>query len=293
MGSFLGYRGMSRSFGPRSAALRAVFLAALVGLATVVPSGAEFDFEPLYFIDTQIEGEVSEEPPRVKLRLGSPDRAIHRGDSARVEDGWLVVDMTREAPAVDEPTDAHLAATFLVDHDEAPVLGLLDSDGTGKIGDGKIGDGESSVAQRIEALVALTDQSVPIKSGKRGWDAASVVATRGEGDCTEHAVLLAALARGQGLPARVVIGTLVEVVGEQAAAYGHAWTEIYDGEVWRRADAAQYLDPESAAKAEEMGQRLYYVPLALVESEGLGYGLQLFDTVSRAHPDVVIVAWGE
>lgn len=274
---------------PNTTALRAVALLALFGLTTIGPAQAEFDFVPLYLIETQIVGQVSVEPPRVKLRLKAPDRAIHRSDSVQVEDGWLIVDMAHEVAAVDAPTDDHLAATFLVDHDEAPILDLLGGDGESGVDGGT----ESSMDQRIEALLALTDQSVPIKSGKRGWDAASVVVTRGEGDCTEHAVLLAALARAQGLPARVVIGTLVEVVDDQVGAYGHAWTEIYDGKVWRRADAAQYLDPESAAKAEEMGLRLYYVPLALVEAEGPGYGLQLVNAVARTHPEAVAVAWGE
>ena len=258
---------------------------AAIALASGLVSGASAaEFVPLYHIETRVEGEVGSDPPRVKLRLESPERAIQRSESVQVEDGWLVVDLARETSASDEPTEPHLAATFLVDFDEAPIQGLLRGEPDGAA---------AKAEQLIQALLVLTDQSIPIKSSKRGWDAASVVVNRGEGDCTEHAVLLAALARGHGLPARVVIGSLVEVVGDQVAAYGHAWTEIYDGKVWQRADAAQYLDPDSelAAQAKEMGQRLYYVPLSVVQSEGPGYVLELLDRLARTHPESVTVAW--
>lgn len=52
---------------------------------------------------------------------------------------------------------------------------------------------------------------------------ASEVAKRMFGDCTEHAVLLAAMMRSRGIPSRVVIG-LIYI--EKAGAYaGHMWTE--------------------------------------------------------------------
>jgi hypothetical protein len=54
--------------------------------------------------------------------------------------------------------------------------------------------------------------------------AAEVAETR-QGDCTEHAVLLAALCRALGIPARVAIG-LVYVPHEQGFGY-HMWTEVY------------------------------------------------------------------
>lgn len=52
------------------------------------------------------------------------------------------------------------------------------------------------------------------------------------GDCNEHAVLLAALARAAGIPARVVAGA---VYGEDGFYY-HAWNELWLGD-WVSADA--------------------------------------------------------
>lgn len=61
--------------------------------------------------------------------------------------------------------------------------------------------------------------------------AREVLASR-RGDCNEHAVLLTALARAAGIPARVVAGAVYANDG----FYYHAWTELWlDG--WTSADA--------------------------------------------------------
>ncbi len=56
----------------------------------------------------------------------------------------------------------------------------------------------------------------------------------GAGDCNEHAVLFAALARAVGLPARVVAG----VVYQDGAFLYHAWNEVWLGEEWVSVDPA-------------------------------------------------------
>lgn len=65
---------------------------------------------------------------------------------------------------------------------------------------------------------------------------AAEVARDLQGDCTEHAVLLAAMARAQAIPSRVVIG-LVYMGGKQAAFAGHMWTEVKIGQTWVPLDA--------------------------------------------------------
>jgi transglutaminase-like putative cysteine protease len=52
------------------------------------------------------------------------------------------------------------------------------------------------------------------------------------GDCNEHAVLLAALARAAGIPAQVEAG----LVYQRGKFYYHAWNVLYIGE-WVTADA--------------------------------------------------------
>jgi hypothetical protein len=56
----------------------------------------------------------------------------------------------------------------------------------------------------------------------------------GAGDCNEHAVLFAALARSSGLPARVVAG----IVYSEGVFLYHAWNEVWLGDDWVSVDAA-------------------------------------------------------
>lgn len=244
---------------------------------------SESRFKPLYSIPVSVEGEVGPGAPWVKLLLKSPDDVSLRSDSANVDDnGFLVIDLGAAREASDEPAEGHRAATFLVDFDEPPIEELLAAAERPK-------DDE----QAIDALLTLTDRAIPNKSLLRDWDAASVVVRRGEGDCTEHAVLLAALARGWGLPARVVVGSLLAVLGDRVDAYGHAWTEVFVDGVWRRADAAQIVDTETVEASAEPPPRLYYIPLSVVESEGPGYSLPLISLSLRTHPQSIVVGWSD
>lgn len=64
---------------------------------------------------------------------------------------------------------------------------------------------------------------------------AAEVAQTLSGDCTEHGVLLAAMARAQGIPARVAVG-LVYVPSSSSFGY-HMWTEVYVRGGWVPLDA--------------------------------------------------------
>jgi Transglutaminase-like superfamily len=63
----------------------------------------------------------------------------------------------------------------------------------------------------------------------------------GFGDCGEHAVLLAALLRASGVPARIVNG--VVYMPEKNGYYYHVWVMAHDGTDWLFADPAFGLFP--------------------------------------------------
>jgi transglutaminase-like putative cysteine protease len=65
------------------------------------------------------------------------------------------------------------------------------------------------------------------KSLDVGFATASEVARTRQGDCTEHAVLLAAILRARGIPSRVVSGLIYvdEFVGEKGVFGFHMWTQ--------------------------------------------------------------------
>ncbi|MDG2207347.1 MAG: transglutaminase domain-containing protein [Pirellulales bacterium] len=86
------------------------------------------------------------------------------------------------------------------------------------------------LTRKVNTWIEQKDFSAALAS------AAEVASTR-RGDCTEHAVLLAALARARGLPTRVVVG-LVYVPAFEAFGY-HMWNQIWcDGE-WLDFDATR------------------------------------------------------
>lgn len=146
---------------------------------------------------------------------------------------------------------ADRAASFSVDFDEPPVQRLR--------AEVVKAAGETPRAADLTRFVAGW---ITRKSLARGLDPASVVARRREGDCTEHAVLLAALARMFGIPARVVNGFAL-VQGEGGLrAFGHAWVEVHEGGAWRLADASGV---EALAPV--------YLPIQTARDEGPSMGL--------------------
>jgi len=61
----------------------------------------------------------------------------------------------------------------------------------------------------------------------------------GRGDCNEHAVLFAALARASGIPCRIAAG----VVFMKGSFYYHAWNEICIGGKWLSLDTTSHQLP--------------------------------------------------
>ncbi len=88
-------------------------------------------------------------------------------------------------------------------------------------------------------------QAIQAKNFGQGFATAADVARTLEGDCTEHAVLLAALCRAQGIPARVALG-LVYSPRDQGFAF-HMWDEAWVGDRWIPLDATLGLGGIGAA----------------------------------------------
>ena len=77
-------------------------------------------------------------------------------------------------------------------------------------------------------LEALVDRTIRTKSLQHGFAGVSEVLNSSAGDCTEHALLLAALLRKRAVPARIAYGFLLT----EAGFIGHAWTEVLAGGSW-------------------------------------------------------------
>ncbi|MBB3047528.1 hypothetical protein FHR99_001794 [Litorivivens lipolytica] len=73
-----------------------------------------------------------------------------------------------------------------------------------------------------------------------GFATAREALASGTGDCTEHALLLAALARAAGFPARIAIGLAYNTerfLGRKYVFVPHAWVQVWDGNAWRSYDS--------------------------------------------------------
>ncbi|MEZ6119690.1 MAG: transglutaminase-like domain-containing protein [Pirellulaceae bacterium] len=99
----------------------------------------------------------------------------------------------------------------------------------------------AAIAVACEQLVFDT---VDEKNFSTAFATAAEVARSKSGDCTEHAVLLAALCRTQNVPARVALG-LIYVPATQEFAY-HMWTEVYVQSTWAPLDATKAQSGTSA-----------------------------------------------
>jgi len=99
----------------------------------------------------------------------------------------------------------------------------------------------AQAARKIENFVSeyITEKNLSV-----GYASAAEVAASKQGDCTEHAVLTAAMCRAAGVPARVVSGIvyIADFAGRKNVFGGHAWVEAYIGGKWIGLDATRAPD---------------------------------------------------
>jgi hypothetical protein len=175
---------------------------------------------------------------RYKVRLRDGDAAAGLPASAgqavkKLDDGAAEITVVALRPtstdAFDEartlPTDGDRNPSALVQSDDARVKALAQAVGGNN-------DDPWDVAVRAEKLVSEKMQSVNFSTA---FATAAETAKTLSGDCTEHAVLLCAILRARGIPARTVVG-LVYVEPQQSFGY-HMWTEAWINDRWLALDA--------------------------------------------------------
>lgn len=87
-------------------------------------------------------------------------------------------------------------------------------------------DGEKDAWKAAKKLCRWVHNNIYDKNLKIGFGSALHTLESLEGDCTEHTVLLIALARSVDIPARACMG----LVFQRDAFYYHFWPEVYVGE---------------------------------------------------------------
>lgn len=178
-------------------------------------------------------------PKTIVYRLAGLPPAFQKADARqrfeRGAGGTTVLTVTARRPAAADPAkDTPLAkaragaspedlASTPQANFEAPGLGELARE---VAGDAR---GAYDAARRLSQYVHDRLE----KAYGASHDRASDVLAAGKGDCTEHSVLLVALARSLGIPARGVHGLVYARYEDgKDALYWHAWVEVRSAGEW-------------------------------------------------------------
>ncbi len=101
--------------------------------------------------------------------------------------------------------------------------------------------GAKDTAEAVKQIESFVGEYITEKDLSIGYASAVEVAASKQGDCSEHAVLAAALCRAVGIPARVATGVAYSegFLGQEHIFGAHAWTEAYVGGKWVGLDATR------------------------------------------------------
>ncbi len=171
--------------------------------------------------------EIVGKEPGTPLRLPESDEQLIslEGDVVTITIGPGV---NRAFPSPDR--QSHLRPTRWL-QSESPEIMALANQGRGSA---------ETPLQVMQHLQTFVGQYVDDKNLGVGYASALEVARDKSGDCTEHAILLAALGRAVGIPTRIATGVAYvdSWLGAEQTFVPHAWTQaLIDGD-WVSFDAA-------------------------------------------------------
>lgn len=168
----------------------------------------------------------------ITLTDGDPAKLLPEGDTQKVESlGDHRARLTVQKAQV--PTtfpEAKIAAEFLeptqfLQSDDPRVI----EHATKAVGQ------ETNAWKQAVAMEQYVHKQLKKKNFSTALASAGEVAKNMEGDCTEHAVLLAAMLRAQKLPSRVAVGLVY--IPSRSSFGGHMWTEVFLDGRWIPLDA--------------------------------------------------------
>lgn len=142
------------------------------------------------------------------------------------------VERTQPAPRAEQEDAEYLASSAMIAADHELVRALA-AKAVRAAGNG------AGAMERAEAMRAFVHRYVSRKGLDTAFATAAETAQLRSGDCSEHAVLLCALLRAQGIPARVAVGLIYadEFLGHEGIFAWHMWTQgLIDG-AWVDLDA--------------------------------------------------------
>ncbi|MDX2146309.1 MAG: transglutaminase-like domain-containing protein [Planctomycetota bacterium] len=187
-----------------------------------------------------------------------PSQGVQRFERVNEKSGRMTIDRS-QTPAPANPEDAtnprYLESSAIISSADRQVASLLKQ---------ALQNATDDKPARAERLRRFVFDHISEKTFGVGFASAAEVANSKRGDCTEHAVLLAALLRADGIPARVATGLVYvdNLPGRDNGVFGfHAWAQALleiDGKLrWIDLDAA--LSAEHASDATHFGVALSHL----------------------------------
>jgi hypothetical protein len=169
---------------------------------------------------------------RISMEDDDPARFLVKGitqEIKKLDDNTVELTVTKASvpakPSNDPVDEDCLKSTRLLQADDYRVKELARNGASGETDPVK-------AAYRLERYVST---KLKTKNFSTALASAAEVAASLEGDCTEHAMLLAAMLRARQIPSRVAVG-LVYVESVQSFG-GHMWTEALLNGAWIPLDA--------------------------------------------------------
>jgi hypothetical protein len=202
---------------------------------TLVEVGTPIDHKTVQRIKMKLslEGDGPDMPAFPKTGMQTPSNADARSvvlEVARQDHAALA--KARASSKIDKKAFAEFLEPNVYINSGDPAVRKMAAEAAGDAKD------PYEIADRLRAHVGeiIADKGLNI-----GFASASEVCRNKAGDCSEHAVLLAALARARDIPSRVACG-LVYVPsfrGTEHVFGFHMWTQVYIDGQWVDLDAAQ------------------------------------------------------
>ena len=164
---------------------------------------------------------------KVTLLDDDPAKFLSQGDSQRVKrlDERSVELTVVKVPAASQLSDLKVESEYVV---PSPFL-QSDDPRIVKYANEAV-KSEKDPWKKATLMERYVYQNLRKKNFSTALASASEVAKNMEGDCTEHAVLLAAMLRAQKLPSRVVVGLVY--IQSRSSFGGHMWTEVFLDNRW-------------------------------------------------------------
>ena len=153
----------------------------------------------------------------------------HQRILAKEKNVLIVKEQRNQPPATPNPSPATVGPEFL----ESNTYIQPDNSAIRKVAD-EVTTGAKSPWEKATRLEKWVAQNMTNQDFSIGFAPSSEIIETRQGDCTEHAVLLAALCRAAGIPSRVAMG-LVYLESSQSFGY-HMWTEVFIDGDWYAID---------------------------------------------------------